>query len=150
MEDEWFMDWILSDYSWTDVFVKENIDVSREVENEFGDEWKNVYEIFKSDLEENKEYSEEEIEEGDYLSDITYNMFIDALESRNGDNPVKYYVDELGIGVKDLNFVDLEEDAKRYFENCYDDCLGNWVSSYDGRAYYFDIDGVEHIMYRTD
>jgi hypothetical protein len=150
MEDQWFMDWILSDYSWTDVFVKENIDVSREVENEFGDDWKNVYETFKSDLEENNEYSEEEIEEGDFVSDITYNMFIDALESYRGDNPVKYYVDEMGMRISNLNFVDLDEAAKKYFEDCYDDCLGNWVSSYDGRAYYFDIDGVEHIMYRTD
>jgi hypothetical protein len=150
LEDKWFIDHILPPYDWADVFVKENIDVSREVENEFGDDWKNVYETFKSDLEENNEYSEEEIEEGDFVSDITYNMFIDALESYRGDNPVKYYVDEMGMRISDLNFVDLEEDAKRYFENCYDDCLGNWVSGYDGRAYYFDIDGVEHIMYRTD
>jgi hypothetical protein len=150
MEDQWFIDHILPSYDWADVFVKENIDVSREVENEFGDDWKNVYETFKSDLEENNEYSEEEIEEGDFVSDITYNMFIDALESYCGDNPVKYYVDEMGMRISDLNFVDLDEAAKKYFEDCYDDCLGNWVSSYDGRAYYFDIDGVEHIMYRTD
>jgi hypothetical protein len=150
MEDQWFIDHILPSYDWADVFVKENIDVSREVENEFGDDWKNVYETFKSDLEENNEYSEEEIEEGDFVSDITYNMFIDALESYRGDNPVKYYVDEMGMRISDLNFVDLDEAAKKYFEDCYDDCLGNWVSSYDGRAYYFDIDGVEHIMYRTD
>lgn len=151
MEDEWFINYILSDYSWINVFPKENIDVSREVENEFGDDWKHVYEIFKKDLEDrNNEYSEEEIEEGDYLSDITYNMFIDALESYRGDNPVKYYVDEMGMRISDLNFIDLDEDARRYFENCYDDCLASWVSGYDGAAYYFNIYGEEHIMYRTD
>ena len=77
-------------------------------------------------------------------------MFIDAMEAYHGDDPVKYYTSEMGMRLKDLNFVHLEEAAKNYFEDCYDDCLGNWVSSYDGRAYYFDIDGVEHIMYRTE
>jgi hypothetical protein len=48
---------IESDATKANLFVKENIDVSREVENEFGDDWKNVYETFKSDLEENNEYS---------------------------------------------------------------------------------------------
>jgi len=150
LEDEWFVDWILSDYSWINVYPKDEVDVPRAVEDEFGDDWKDVYEIFKKDLEENKEYSDEQIEEGDYLSDITYNMFIDAMEAYRGDNPVKYYTEEMGMRIKDLNFIDLEEDAKRYFENCYDDCLASWVGSYDGSAYYFDMDGVQYILYRTD
>ncbi len=151
MEDEWFIDWVLSDYTWENVYPKGEIDISRAVENEFGDDWKNVYNTFENGLKDRDlEYTEEQIENGDFIEDITYNMFLDVMEAYRGDNPVKYYTSEMGMKLSDLNFIDLDEDAKRYFENCYDDCLASWVSGYDGSAYYFDIDGVDHIMYRTD
>jgi len=133
------------------VYPKGEIDISRAVENEFGDDWKNVYNTFENGLKDRDlEYTEEQIENGDFIEDITYNMFLDVMEAYRGDNPVKYYTSEMGMKLSDLNFIDLDEDAKRYFENCYDDCLASWVSGYDGSAYYFDIDGVDHIMYRTD
>ena len=151
LEDEWFIDNVLPSYHWTDVFPKENTNVQSEIESEFGDEWKHVYTHFEEELKDmGFEYSEEEIEDGYFLHHITYNMFIDAMEAFHGDDPIKYYTSEMGVKLRDLNFVDLDEAAKNYFEDCYDDCLGQWVGSYDGSAYYFDINEVEHIMYRTE
>lgn len=148
LDDEYFINYILPSYEWNDVFYPSGFSESM-IEEEFGDDWENVYEYFKNDLK--NEYSEEEIQDGKFISDIDYDMFINALISKNGDDPVKYYINELGYKLRDIGFIDLEEAVSNYFENCYGhDCLCEWIASYDGNCYYFKIHGEEHVLYRTE
>lgn len=150
LEDEYFVNYVIKSKDWSDVYDRDT-DIRRAIENEFGEDYEHLYEIFSSELKRSgHEYTESEIENGDFLDDVSYKDFLDALDSYKGDDPVKYYINELGYKVDDLRFIDLEDEARDYFNDPYSDTLAGWVSSYDGTAYYFNHMGKEYIMYRTD
>lgn len=154
LDDKWFIDNIISKKDWTDVFPENEIDIPKTIEDEFGDDWKDLYyEYFEDYLNEiGEQYTDEEIENGNYTKDISYNAFLDAIEKRFGDDPLKWYVEEMDMGVKDLNFIDLGKEVEKYLRGSHYgyDPLEHWVASYDGTAYYFTLNGVDQVMYRTD
>lgn len=154
LDDKWFIDNIISKKDWTDVFPENEIDIPKTIEDEFGDDWKDLYyEYFEDYLNEiGEQYTDEEIENGNYTKDISYNAFLDAIEARYGEDPLKWFVEEMGMGVKDLNFIDLGKEVEKYLRGSHYgyDPLEQWVASYDGTAYYFTLNGVDQVMYRTD
>lgn len=162
LDDEWFVENILDgEYRWQDVY-DENVYNSYPVTTakeafyiDHPEAYKEFYEetILPRNLDglSEKEYTEEDIMSGTYFRDLSYEQFIDILIDQRSSDPVRYYTEQLGYSVDSLNFIDLEEKIRSWFENShYEDRLGNAVSGYDGMAYYFDIDGKEMIMYRVE
>jgi hypothetical protein len=162
LNDEWFVEHVLDgEYGWEDVYSDDDYaeyPISTAKEAFYIDEpedFKRFYEdsISPRNFDElsKKEYTEDDIMSGEYFKDLPYEKFISILIDQRSSDPVRYYVEELGNRVEDLGFIDLEEKLRRWIENSpYEDRLSGALSSYDGMAYYFDIDGKEMIMYRVE
>ena len=161
LDNDWFMDNVFDGvYHWTDVFYEDNYELypvttGKEAFNiddpdTFEEVYRSIFEPRRIDELQEKDYSEEDIRSGEYFKDLPYEKFIKTLEDSYGSDPVRHYVSNLGYDI-DLWFIDLDRDLRNWFENSpYEDRLGSAVSSYDGMAYYFDIDGKEMIMYRYE
>lgn len=159
IDDEWYINNIVGGkYSWDNVYNEEDFEDRKfQVVTEafFHDEndFKELYQnYFKEFFDKYKDYTEEEIEKGSFINDLEYDDFIGLLENSFGSDPVKYYVEQLGRDLHSLEFIEWDKLVRDWFESpsMHEDRIGQWVSSYDGEAYYFNLDGEEMIMYRID
>jgi hypothetical protein len=178
-DDDWFYKYVLGEgrgYSWEDIHSKEEYENTNgrqriyEFEDLFGtDNYTEMYEDhLKPYLSEEepfkmnpsssmqykiklppKNYDEYDIQDGSYLDDVPYELYIKFLEDMRGYNPIEWYLDTAGYKVRDLP-IDLDQKVADYVENMdiYD--VGSYVSRYDGEVYTIEIDGQDHILYRTD
>lgn len=162
LDDEWFIENILDGvYHWSDIYDEEDyqkypVSTGKEAFNidepeQYEEIYRAIFEPRRIDELRDKNYSDEDILGGQYFNDLPYEKFIETLEDSYGSDPVRHFTENLGYDVSGLNFVDLNKHVRNWLENSpYEDRIGNAVSSYDGAAYYFDIDGEEMIMYRVE
>lgn len=97
-----------------------------------------------------KVYDEYDLEDGSYLKDVPYEVYISFMEDFRGDNPIKWYVEERGDNVQDIPNIDLDAAVGEFVENLNWDDLVSWSGSYDGTGYNFDLNGTEYMLYRME
>jgi len=97
-----------------------------------------------------KVYDQEDLEDGSYLEDVPYEVYINFVEDIRGDNPIKWYIKERGDDVHSIPNIDLEAAVGEFVQNLSWDDLASWASSYDGVGYHFVLNGTDYMLYRVE